>query len=175
MQTEALRKWTKAVVTAALVSAMAVAAPGSAVADGDDGDSRCTRVRGAIDAVFVADGCRSPVGLCTRGTVRGGGRLHGGTAFTTLAMAPSAGMPLLEAPTELSYSGELVISTRRGDLWVRDLGVFSATRGKFTEMARVAGGTGRFEGAYGTFFIFGDVKPDGSGFDSVMHGEFCTP
>ncbi len=162
--------------TVALLIAGCVVALGAStfVASAEAGE-KCHRVKGKIYAAAVAEGCTSPVGLCTEGTVTGGGRLNGLTAFTTYALVPSAGMPAIEPPTEMSYSGELTLKGRRGDLHVRDLGIFSVSREKFTELARVVGGTGRFEGAYGTFFISGDLVDGGTAFSSRMHGEFCVP
>lgn len=157
-------------LTGATAATLTLADVGSAEAD-----QRCYNVHGSIEATVTTDGCTSPVGLCTAGTVKGAGPLNGATAFQTFALAPSAGMPGIEPPGEFSYSGELVLSTRNGDLFVRDLGIFSPGNEKFTELARVQGGTGRFSGAAGTFFISGDLTGGGTGFSSTMHGEFCVP
>jgi len=45
--------------------------------------------------------------------------------------------------------------------------------GVFSEFDRVVSGTGRFEGASGTLFIYGDAFPDGTGFLGTIEGPLC--
>lgn len=133
----------------------------------------CLPVHARIAASFVAEGCSSPVGLCTAGTITEGGLLNGSTRFTALAAAPAAGMYGVEADSTLSYNGELIITTRQGVLEISDVGVFDQFAGKFTELDRVIGGTGMFANASGVLFISGDAYADGSGFDGRISGELC--
>ena len=133
----------------------------------------CLPVHTRIEASFVAEGCSSPVGLCTAGTITEGGLLNGGTRFTALAAAPAAGMYGVEADSTLSYNGELIVTTRHGVLEISDVGVFDQAAGKFTELDRVIAGTGMFENASGVLFISGDSYADGSGFDGRISGELC--
>jgi len=133
---------------------------------------RCHRLNGnaGIRASVVTDGCTSPVGLCTAGVFEGNGLLHGTTSFVADGLAPAAGMPGVEAPTTLSYSGLLTISTHRGTLTTRDTGIFDTAAGLFSSRDVIVGGTGIFAGATGHLLINGTGT---SSFESVASGEIC--
>jgi hypothetical protein len=134
--------------------------------------SRCHRLNGSatLRASVVVTGCASPVGLCTAGEVHGDPVLTGTTAFVADGLAPAAGMPAVERPTTLSYSGLLTITTCEGTLTARDTGIFDTAAGLFASRDVVVGGTGRFAGASGHLFFQGTGT---SSLDSDADGEIC--
>lgn len=126
-----------------------------------------------IDTLFTSEDCQSPIGLCTRGTISGGGPLNGATCYTTLAAAPSAGLPAaVEPPTTLAYGGTLVITAKRGTLTFSDIGIFDQANLVWSEIDRPVSGTGIFAGASGVIFGYGDA-PGGTGFVGTFKGELC--
>ncbi len=133
----------------------------------------CIPIHAKIESYYSADGCDSPVELCTKGQITQGGILNGSTEFTALSVSQSAGMYGVEPVTTLSYSGELRITTKHGMLTVWDVGVFDTARGVFSELDRITGGTERFAGASGTLYIYGPSTADGSGFIGSIKGEIC--
>jgi hypothetical protein len=133
----------------------------------------CHRVHGHIRSSFTSTNCTSPVGECTEGTITGAGPLDSATTFLALDVAPSAGMPGVEPSANLSYSGVLTITTRRGTLVTHDLGVLDAATASFTEIERPASGTGIFANASSVFFISGALVNNGTGFDGELYGELC--
>lgn len=151
------------------VTAMCVASGRQAFARPD---GLCVPVHATIKALFVATDCSSPVGLCTAGQITGG-LLNGTTNFTALGIAPAAGMPGIEPETTLSYHGVLEITTQHGTLTISDIGAFDQAVGVYSEIDRITAGTGRFENATGTLFIYGNAFPDGSGFDGAVRGRIC--
>ena len=134
----------------------------------------CHRVHGRIQSSFTSTNCTSPVGLCTEGMITGAGLLDSATTFLALDVAPSAGMPAVEPSANLSYSGVLTITTRRGTLVTHDLGVLDAATASFTEIERPASGTGIFANVSSVFFISGALVNNGTGFDGELSGELCT-
>jgi len=140
-----------------------------------DARQSCRKIHGTITS-HITDpaNCTSPVGLCTAGTITGGGPLNGATVFTTLALAPSACLPGVP-PTTLSYTGVLTISTRRGTVTTTDVGLLDQANLVFTEIDTVQGGTGEFAGATGTWLISGPVIDNGTGFRGDITGELCVP
>src|SRR5689334_23258865 len=70
-----------------------------------DAHQPCKKVHGHITTQITTENCNSPVLLCTTGTISGGGALNGATAFTTLGLAPGAGLTPLVPPSTLSYTG----------------------------------------------------------------------
>jgi hypothetical protein len=133
---------------------------------------RCHQLKGraGIRASVVTHGCTSPVGLCTAGVFEGGGVLGGTTSFVADGLAPAAGLPAVEAPTTLAYSGLLTITTSRGTLTTRDTGIFDTAAGLFTSRDVIVGGTGIFDGATGHMFFSGTGT---SSFESEASGEIC--
>ncbi len=125
---------------------------------------------GGIQSSAVTAGCTSPVGLCTAGQFHGDPLLHGTTAFTADGLAPAAGMPAVEAPTTLSYSGLLTITTSFGTLTTRDTGIFDTAAGLFSSRDVIVGGTGIFAGATGHLFFSGTGTTT---FNSTALGEIC--
>ena len=134
--------------------------------------SRCHSLRAGagIRASVVTAGCASPVGLCTAGQFHGDSLLSGTTSFVADGLAPAAGLPGVEAPTTLSYSGLITITTCEGTLTTRDTGIFDTAAGLFASRDVVVGGTGRFAGATGHLFFHGTGT---SSLDSDADGEIC--
>ena len=135
--------------------------------------TRCIPIRATIEARLFTTGCLSPVGLCTAGEITEGGLLNGTTEFTALGIGVAAGMPGIEPDATLSYHGTLIVTTKYGTLEISDVGVFDQVVGVFSELDRVVSGTGRFERANGTLFIYGDAFPDGTGFLGTIKGRLC--
>ena len=133
----------------------------------------CRTVAGTYVANQYTTGCTSPTGICFSGTVSGG-ELAGTTNFIELDQAPSAGMPLTEPGTTVSYSGTLTFTTpANGTLTVRDLGVIDGARTSYTELERPVGGTGQFANGTGTFFISGTMNAALTQFDGKLTGQIC--
>lgn len=144
-----------------------------------DTDTRCFDVFANIDARFATSGCTSPVGLCTAGTLAG---FPGGTTrFVALGLggAPVGEASIVTPPAEpgstWSYRGDLVYTTPLGELRLEDVGVLDTVRGTFTELQRVVGGTGTFDGATGDLFSYGHTTPAGDGFLGAVRGSVCVP
>ena len=121
--------------------------------------------------IFQCD--ESEVGLCSAGTIASG-LLRGSKEAVYHAFGASAGMPTVEPPSTLSYSGTSVFHSERGDLYTSFVGVLDTTRLVFTEISRVTSGSGQFTGATGNIFISGTVAADGTSFESRMTGEIET-
>jgi len=159
-----------AVGVAGICAAMMLAAPPAPIT--------CRPVHGTIHSVFTTQNCTSPVlpvGLCTVGTITDAGVLDGSTTFTALAVAPSAGLPTIEPPANLSYSGQLTIVASHGTLVTNDLGVLDAAHLAFTEIERPASGTGIFANpGSSVFFISGSIVDNGQGFQGDLSGTVCA-
>jgi hypothetical protein len=155
-------------MVAALTSVSATALP---TINEANAHGRCERLRGhgGIQAKVLTTGCTSPVGLCTAGVYEGDHLLKGTTSFVADGIAPAAGL-LVEAPSTLSYSGLLTITTHRGTLTLRDTGIFDTAAGLFASRDVIVGGTGIFEGATGHVFFSGTGTSE---FDSTALGEIC--
>lgn len=133
----------------------------------------CKAVSGHYVATQTTAGCQSTTGICFTGTVTGDKVLAGATSWTELDQAPSAGMPLTEPGTTVSYSGSLMFTTSSGTLVSRDLGVIDGARQAFTEMERPVGGTGSLVNASGIFFISGRMNSTLTAFDGSITGQLC--
>jgi hypothetical protein len=153
-------------IAVGVVSALAAASPSPVV---------CRPVHGTIHSVFTTQNCTSPIGLCTAGTITDAGILDGTTTFIAAGMAPSAGMPSIEPPANLSYSGQLTIVASTGTLVTNDLGVLDANHVAFTEIERPASGTGVFANpGSSVFFISGSIVNNGTGFQGDLSGTVCA-
>ena len=146
----------------------------SAVSPDVQARNRCHHVRGTSHSLFTAENCPSPVGLCTSGTIKGAGMLDGALMFFAFDAAPSAGMPATEPSANLSFSGNVTITAKRGTLITHDLGVLDAVNGFFTEVERPASGTGIFTNPSNDWFISGAVTDNGNGFTGEFSGMLCT-
>jgi hypothetical protein len=169
-----MRKSRASAILVAIAITGGVVAFGASTREADARQS-CHKVQGTVTSHIVDPAnCPSPVGLCTAGTITGGGPLNGATVFTTLALAPSACLPGVP-PTTLSYTGVFQITTNSGTITTTDVGLLDQANLVFTEIDQVQGGTGQFAGATGTWIISGPVIDSGTGFRGEITGELCTP
>jgi hypothetical protein len=132
------------------------------------GGSGSIPINATIDGMTVPDE-DSPIGVGATGRVKSG-PLKGSKEAIYLAASLSAGMPGAEPPTVFSYSGVQTFHTPTGDLEMTVLGVSDMNRLTFTELCRITGGTGRFQGATGDLYIFGGYEPDGIAFQGKISG-----
>ena len=131
----------------------------------------CHKVKAKIESFWFVDGCESPLGSCTAGEITKGGLLNGPTVWTAEGMAYAAGISYIEPDANLSYSGILKVQTKKGTLTFSDLGTMDAALGVYSETDRLIEGTGRYEGAKGVVFIFGEITA--TGFTGDIRGEIC--
>jgi hypothetical protein len=139
--------------------------------DGWSGPGGCA----PIVTTFFTEGCTSPVGFCTEGTIPSG-PLAGTTRFSVLSLTPVESAELLL----YLYGGTLVITTPDGStLTMQDRGVLNRLDGTFFEMENTVGGTGVFEDHTGTLFGHGTSTPAGpegtppAGFEGTLTGWIC--
>jgi hypothetical protein len=134
--------------------------PASARADG------CKRVRTTIVTSFFSEGCQSLLGICTRGRVRSG-LLKGTSSFTAQSIAPGPGASL----DVLLYTGELVITTRKGTVTLHDYGLLDSLKQKYFETQHVVAGTEAFDQATGALTSQGSATV--TGFKGTLEGAIC--
>ena len=132
-----------------------------ALADNGGDEDRCRRVHAQIDL--------------THGTIEGNFGLDGTVAF----VGDSSGTSPATAPANSSvFSGLLTISTQRGDLVVRETGMFSSRAGNprgavLASWGDTQSGTERFAGVTGDLSFAGRVV--GSIFLVDVTGQLCKP
>jgi hypothetical protein len=157
----------------AIISILGTLATSSVSGDVQARD-RCRPIRGKSQSLLTTENCTSPVGLCTVGTITSAGALDGAQVFLAYDVAPSAGIPTVEPAANLSFSGQVTITARRGTMVTHDLGVFDVVNGFFTEVERPVSGTGIFTNPSHDWFISGAVNAAGNGFNSEISGTLCT-
>ena len=145
-----------------LVAGVIPAGQTEAAADG------CHKINARIFLIgpVTPPDCESPLGICNRGGYIGGGLLNGSWQSTLLGVAPAAGIGDPVPPTTLSVVEEIVITTRHGTVTTRSIGIFNAATGRLVSLPQIISGTGRFEGATGTFtltFNFSEGEGEWSG------------
>jgi hypothetical protein len=134
-----------------------------------------------ISTTLYTEGCTSPVGLCTTGEVTWFGFHIASTTFQAVGLGGGAVgeesivTPPAEPATTWSYAGDFAMDTWFGDVELEDVGVFDTSMGVFSEMQRVVGGDGFFDGATGVLWSYGFARADGTGFDGKLVGEICSP
>ena len=160
-----------AMATATLLVAGAMM--GTSVNAQHKADSRCELVSGYIVSALVGGSeCASPIGLCTRGHFFG--PLGGDFTFTATSIVPTIDTPFTGV---VAYTGDIVLTTKRGDLMIKDSGGFNATpggTGDSTSVSTIISGTGRAEGTTGRLRICGAITPEGGGM-AGYEGEVCRP
>ncbi|MGZ6125495.1 MAG: hypothetical protein ACXWLR_11085 [Myxococcales bacterium] len=127
-------------------------------------DHQCTEIDSPIVTRYFVDGCTSPLGICTEGTVRIG-KQQATTRFRALTVAPGP------SPDVLLYTGELVITTREGTLTIRDSGLLQSATGQFFELDEVVSGTNKYKHLRGLLTSQGLATP--TGFDGTLTGMIC--
>jgi hypothetical protein len=130
-----------------------------------DGDfDVCSPVNAPIVTTFFLEGCTSPFGICTQGTIESG-PLEGTTSFAVLSLQPGPSPELLE------YAGSLQIETENGAVSIKDRGILNTLDGTFFEFDQIAGGTRAFSDATGLLFSDGVSTP--TGFQGTIAGQIC--
>jgi hypothetical protein len=110
----------------------------------------------------------------TTGTIRGD--LRGTTQFTgdVTSLVPIAGTVLRPLNPTNAYTGTLVITTRKGTLMSRSVGIFELIPfGTGTQFDRVIAGTEEFHGVTGLLYFTFTANGDLSGFSSIVTGALC--
>ncbi len=155
----------------AAISTLAIGlAPVSARAGDEDG---CEFSSAPIVSTYfpVDQGCMSPVGICTQGTIPSG-PLAGTTVFTVLTVDPG------DPPSLRLYTGELLISTLGGDVIIHDSGTFDTLGLTFSEIDPIVSATGSLSLTTGVLFSNGTQTLDDTqtptGFEGVIFGDLCT-
>jgi hypothetical protein len=160
---ETFNRYPCTILTTLFVGGSSVAPPNSAAAG-----VKCKEIK-ATQAV-IADLST----FTTTGAIRGD--LKGTTQFTgdATSLAPISGLALPPLNPTFSYTGDLVITTQKGTLTTRSVGMFEFVPfGAGAQFDRVIGGTGKFQGATGLLYFTFRANGDLSGFTSSVTGELC--
>src|SRR5262245_46045678 len=124
-----------ALIAATFILAVAMPAQSKNPAGLDsDGDL----FRGHISAHLVTGPeCTSPVGMCTKGRISGD--IRGTFVFTVTTLTPTADTPVTGV---VNYTGDVLIHTRRGDIFVKDSGGINNAPGSTGDVGSVSTITG---------------------------------
>ncbi|MET0645902.1 MAG: hypothetical protein ABW208_04725 [Pyrinomonadaceae bacterium] len=161
-----------AITITIILSALTLSARGGAAREKPP-KARCQMVSGHItDQPYVGAECASPLGQCSAGRFYGvlkGDFVASATSFTPSADTATTGV--------ISFTADLVLHAKDGDLFLKDAGTFNTTpgaRGEHATVTTVTGGTGRWAGASGRLLETGTFTQEDGGY-SVYSGEICTP
>jgi hypothetical protein len=127
-------------------------------------EQKCTVIDSPIVTRYFVQGCDSPVGICTEGTVRIGNS-QGTTRFKALTITPGP------SPDVLLYTGELVITTQKGTLTIKDFGLLQSATGQFFELDKVVAGTNEYRHVRGLLTSQGMATA--TGFEGTLNGLIC--
>lgn len=144
----------------AAVSALVIAPRRDAAAR-----EHCHRVRATISDALVSDGCPSPVGLCTAGTISGDGPLSGSVYSVVNALAPAA------AVGDLTFDTSMRITTEDGTITFHGAAVFDPVHGAISIIGTDPAGTGDLAGATGHVFVHANTTPTQA--QGEIEGEIC--
>ncbi len=135
--------------------------------------ARCQTVSGHItDQPLAGAECASPLGQCSAG--RFSGALKGDFIASATSFTPSGDTAVTGV---VSFTADLVLHTKDGDLFLKDAGVFNTTpggRGEHATVTTITGGTGRWAGASGRLLETGTFTQEDGGYSDYA-GEVCTP
>jgi hypothetical protein len=133
-------------------------------------DGRCHTIR-ATQAAVADFEAFTTTGEITSGLLKGTTRFTGDqTSLTQITGTDSPPINLLT----YSYTGDLKITTRKGTLTTRSVGVFEGIPfGVGVQFDRIIEGTGVFEGADGVLFFRFKADDTGAAFTSSVNGEVC--
>lgn len=135
--------------------------------------ARCQTVAGHItDQPYAGAECASPLGQCSAGRFHGA--LKGNFVASATSFTPSGDTAVTGV---VSFTADLVLHTKDGDLYLKDAGAFNTTpggRGEHSTVTTVTGGTGRWAGATGRLLETGTFTQEDGGY-SIYAGEICTP
>jgi hypothetical protein len=159
----------KMMITASLITSVTL----MCLSDRSIGQTSAERdtglVKGHISSeLLTGPECTSPVGLCTKG--RFSGDIQGDFVFIANTLTPTPDTALTGV---VHYIGDILIHTRKGDIFIKDSGAFNTLPGGTGDVGSVStitSGTGRWEGASGHIHIAGTFTPAGGG-DSDFEGE----
>jgi len=165
-----MRKMRVGVIGFLVVGTMAVAGGMLARSAPAEADGRCRTIHATQTA--VADFAEfTTAGEITSGLLKGTSTFTGDQA--SLAQITGTDSPPI-TPLTSSYTGDLKITTRRGTLTTRSVGVFEGVPfGVGVQFDRVIEGTGAFEGAEGVLFFRFKADDTGAAFTSSVNGEVC--
>jgi hypothetical protein len=158
-------------VTSLLVAGLMVVAGGIlAWSTQAEAEGQCHKIHTTQTA--VADfSTFTTAGEITSGLLKGTTKFTGDPASLT-QITSSVSSPV--EPLTSSYTGDLEITTRKGTLTTRSVGVFEGVPlGVGVQFDRVIGGTGVFEGADGVLFFRFEADHTGVAFTSSVSGEVC--
>lgn len=126
--------------------------------------SNCQQAKGNLSVVNNGNGT-------TSGTITQSGKLNG----TTQAAFTSALTPTPD-PNTFSYTDDFTVTTNRGILKTRNVGLFDVATRLFSEIARIDqnASTGDFAGATGVLYINGKTTDGGATFQAEITGEICS-
>jgi hypothetical protein len=132
----------------------------------------CRPVRGyLVSQILTGPECHSPVTLCTRGRLFGD--LRESFSFTATSLTPSSDTPLTGV---MLYTGDMLITTPRGNLVLKEAGAYDAVaggRGEVGAVSVVVSGTGVHSATTGVLRFTGTFTPQNGG-HSVYEGEICN-
>ena len=135
--------------------------------------AKCKTFSGHItDQPYAGAECASPLGQCSAGRFYGG--LKGNFVASATSFTPSNDTATTGV---LSFTADLVLHTKDGDLFLKDAGAFNTTpggQGEHATVSTVTGGTGRWAGASGRLLETGTFTQEDGGY-SDYGGEICTP
>jgi hypothetical protein len=135
-----------------------------------EADGRCHKIHATQTAVADFEKFTT-AGVITSGLLKGTTKFTGDPA--SLTQITSNVFSPVEQPTS-SYTGENEITTRKGTLTTRSVGVFEGVPfGVGVQFDRIIKGTGVFEGAEGVLFFRFEADQTGMAFTSSFSGEVC--
>jgi len=138
--------------TAAVAATLAATIGIAGAREGDGGDGAIS-VKGSFAATnFSGPECPSPLGLCARGTFKGGLRGEVIASVTSVEPTSQPGVSLIVA--------DLVIHDPRGELRCNEIVVANLTPGSDAEEAFICqftGGTGKWAGVKGHIEAYGSA------------------
>ncbi len=135
----------------AMLASLAVSGAASAA-------ETCQQVSGTVDTSFTTEGCTSPVGLCTTGTVSAGA-LSGTTSFTASSVEMRGRV--------LFFTGSFTVTTSSGTVTYDTSGALNLVTDRYVETFTAT------SGASGHLFSTGFST--GTGFAGPIAGELCAP
>jgi hypothetical protein len=169
------RRITIAILAAVAVATLVVfsgAAHGVAARE-KPSKARCQTVSGHItDQPLAGAECASPLGQCSAGRFYGalkGEFVASATSFTPTGDTATTGV--------ISFTADLVLHTKDGDIFLKDAGTFNTTpggRGEHATVTTITSGTGRWAGASGRLLETGTFTQEDGGYSDYA-GEVCTP
>lgn len=155
----------KKTISIAALSALSLLAIAAASRGRADADEPCRHVRAVIQDTLVSDGCPSPFGLCTAGTLSHDGLVNGGVYSVVNDIAPAA------TPDVLSFDTSTTLSTDKGDIEFHGSATFDPVHGAIAIILTDPTGTGQFAGATGRLFVHASTTPTSA--QGEIEGEIC--